>query len=419
MSLPNYQFSSEPVLGQLLDPRNKDPVQLFSESLGPVALNDPSQGLEYQIWRVNLFRTLNGNSYVYLSSASYPETLIYSGLNIINVSLSFDQNGTWALSFEQDNIAKLYWFDTTIPGYSLLSFGTDSHRPQIFLDKTKYWNIAQSSIVLFYTKAGVLYYRDQSDRFTIERNPAFAGTLIEDFITEPLSIDYHTISGSPSFQYDSVNSDFSILNTVGSSDLVSWDKWGYFATGSAWDLDISLSTNDTHIGFFLPADEGFNGLFFSQSSFNWSLTRYTLGVAYETVSYAIPGSFPLNSLFNVTISRSAGGAFTLTVNGTNLGSAVSTFYFKFKPGFFINYLNAKMTLHELQGSQTAVDPLVATGECLQLGFSNKNRIQLAVGLQDYPQGIPIVRITSTGATRVTGNGSRRILEDQEYDGRNY
>lgn len=53
-------------------------------------------------------------------------------------------------------------------------------------------------------------------------------------------------------------------------------------------------------------------------------------------------------------------------------------------------------------------------DVLAVGMTNVNRVQVGVGLRDYPTGTVNYRITSTGANRVTSDGRTRRLARLSY-----
>lgn len=138
---------------------------------GGIALNDPSQGLMVQTWRAWLV----GSSVrcapdsVAEAGGSGVELLNISG--ITELSLAFDQNMRPAIAYVTGGQSYLWWFDTQAGSQATLSLpGCAS--PFITMDDKREMSLATSDILLFYIKASALYYRQQRDRFTIERHLA-------------------------------------------------------------------------------------------------------------------------------------------------------------------------------------------------------------------------------------------------------
>jgi len=166
--LPDHVLSTQVIFGQYLTPDGEDPSYLVDYEYGGIGISDPSAGLRYQIWTARLTRGVNGFAEIYISAPNTPEFLAYSDFGITTVSLAFDQNMKQALAFLQEGVAKLWWYDTTIPGYVLISLPAGTNFPKLCLDDKRFEQTATSDILLTYTRAGVLYFREQRDRFLIE-----------------------------------------------------------------------------------------------------------------------------------------------------------------------------------------------------------------------------------------------------------
>jgi hypothetical protein len=170
VSLPDNTLSANSNFSSFLQPdalgRGDD---LEDYELGGIALNDPSQGLKVKNWKA---RALNGSNEIRVSADPYNiEIPLVSADNITEVSLAFDQNMRPALAYITNGQAKLYWYDsvveaqvTTVLAADITSvfLTMDDKRPAMTL-------LNRNDILLFYVRAGNLYYRQQRDRYDTER----------------------------------------------------------------------------------------------------------------------------------------------------------------------------------------------------------------------------------------------------------
>jgi hypothetical protein len=166
--LPDHVLSTKPIIAPFLFPRDGEPSPIVDYELGGIALNDPTEGLRYQPWKAKLKIGVNYIGEVYISAVNYTETLHYTASGISSVSMTFDQNMNPAIAYMQQGTAKLRWYDTTIPGYSIISLPAGSQFPRCCLDDKRELQTAASDIILSYVRDGTLYFREQRDRFLVE-----------------------------------------------------------------------------------------------------------------------------------------------------------------------------------------------------------------------------------------------------------
>lgn len=168
MSLPGDVLSSEPLPGYFLGAR----AQVFPDYIdymdGGVGIQDPSLGLDYQVWTAEIVEDIVEDRIV-LSAPTHPATTVYTGDDITEVSLAFDQNMNVCVAFVEAGMAKLLWYDTTVQDMVVTELGAGVSHPRVALDDNREFNLANSDIILAYIKDGALYYRQQRDRYQIER----------------------------------------------------------------------------------------------------------------------------------------------------------------------------------------------------------------------------------------------------------
>ncbi len=166
MALPNNQLSATPVPSGYLSPDAHIRVNtLYDYERGGVALNDASEGVNTYDWKV----WIEGDD-ILLARAPYdnPTTPI-TAAGTTEVSLAFDQNMRPAVAYMHAGVCKLYWYDTTIPGPTTTTFA-DCTNPMLCMDDKRQGADSYNDILFIYVRAGWIRYRQQRDRYTVERN---------------------------------------------------------------------------------------------------------------------------------------------------------------------------------------------------------------------------------------------------------
>ena len=168
--MPGLQLSQQLEFGDFLNPDNLPCSNTLSYQLGGVGVSDPSQGLEVQVWVANLINPTQGNSYVTLSAPNTPTYTLFSAAGISSISLAFDQNMKPCLGLTIQGISYLWWYDATIPGYSMVQLPAGAYSPQVTLDDKRELSIetAATDIVLIYLNNANMFMRQQRDRFLID-----------------------------------------------------------------------------------------------------------------------------------------------------------------------------------------------------------------------------------------------------------
>lgn len=94
-------------------------------------------------------------------------------------TFSFDQNMRVLVAYQlgddttspAQRTGYLYWYDNTLPGFTTIDIGA-CVSPFLFFDFATDSSAAFAEVLLFYIRSGTVYYRRQSDRFTIEYTAA-------------------------------------------------------------------------------------------------------------------------------------------------------------------------------------------------------------------------------------------------------
>lgn len=147
-------------------PDNLTPSPQYSWQLGGIGIGDASQGLQVQPWYLQIENT----SDAVLSSATQPPVTLFSIVNLESVSLAFDSNMNPAVAYVSQGNAYLWWYDATIPGYTIIILPSGATFPQATLDDKRAFSLQAglSDIIVSYINTNNLYFRMQRDRFLIE-----------------------------------------------------------------------------------------------------------------------------------------------------------------------------------------------------------------------------------------------------------
>ncbi len=196
--IPDERLSSAPVRGALFNPWDRR-VHV-SRHWGPLALQDPSQGLAVKLWQA---RIEQGSDEILLSAFGVPEYVWHThGVDVLEVSLAFDQNARPLVAFADVNgDSWLRWFDPA-PN-DVVDYALDGVTPRVTLDDHRPFNGANSDVILGYVRDGIVRYRQLRDRFTVEYtppigpggSPAFADGLHHISMNSALRLEFLAMGG--------------------------------------------------------------------------------------------------------------------------------------------------------------------------------------------------------------------------------
>lgn len=161
--LPNDALSSAPVTGVLLTPDSQVQHRLIDYERGGIALNDSTQGIDLQTWTAYV----SGDD-IFVAPESGGQTLLLHVNGISTLSLAFDQNMRPVLAYTAPDGAHLRYFDT-ITSMTIDAIITGATFPRVTHDDKRISQSGPSDVICAYLRAGNLYYRQQRDRYLIER----------------------------------------------------------------------------------------------------------------------------------------------------------------------------------------------------------------------------------------------------------
>lgn len=161
--IPNYTFTPEPVYGQFLYLQDLPYDPLEQKVMGGIALNDPSRGRLYREWTVRYI-----NNTIEVNPGNEPVVFSFAAEGVLTVSLSFDNNMSVVLCWTTLTGGNLYYYDVLTSQYTVREFpGITSCK--VCVDDPREFYTGQSDVIFGYTLNGNLCYRQQRDRYDIER----------------------------------------------------------------------------------------------------------------------------------------------------------------------------------------------------------------------------------------------------------
>jgi hypothetical protein len=167
--MPENQLSLSPVPRPFIGARSLPITKIVDYEDGGIALNDSSQGLLYQRWRALLLNPGEADSYVQLDAREVPPSVLVELPGLTEISISFDQLMRPTLAYVQAGVAYIRWFDSLESAYVTDLIGADIATPRVSLDDKRAGQSDKSDVILAYVRAGNLYYRQQRDRYAVER----------------------------------------------------------------------------------------------------------------------------------------------------------------------------------------------------------------------------------------------------------
>ncbi len=166
--LPNQTLSSTVISAAFLPPRTN--IRFSAQAgtvdthFGGVALGNPSQGIQYQLWTAYI-----DAGDIWLSAPNTPAYNFLPGVGAVWVALAFDQNSREFLAYSTaTGTAYYYWYDSTVPGYTTTALPGVVPRVFAALDDARPQESTSADIILTYTRNNELYFRAQRDRYGIE-----------------------------------------------------------------------------------------------------------------------------------------------------------------------------------------------------------------------------------------------------------
>ena len=170
--LPDDRLPTSTVVSPFLGSRALPISKIVDYEDGGAGINDASQGLLFQRWRALLLNPGQPDSYVQLDAPSAEAFTLVSLPGLTEISISFDQLMRPTLAYVQNDVAYLRWYDSAAADYVTDEVGTGIITPRVSLDDKRFIasnGYQNNDVILAYIKDGDLYYRQQRERYTVER----------------------------------------------------------------------------------------------------------------------------------------------------------------------------------------------------------------------------------------------------------
>lgn len=173
MSLPDDTLSATPVPGTFLEPDNVvRATRLEDYCSGGVAIGNPSPNLFAYNWKA----WMDGQNGV-IAREPYidPEvlfTIADESLLVTDLTLALNKNNDWNIAIGIDGTIFFRWYDALLQDYTITTY-PDSCSPRLTLDDKRNAFSQSNDVLFFYLRGTSLYYRQERDRYGIER---FLGT---------------------------------------------------------------------------------------------------------------------------------------------------------------------------------------------------------------------------------------------------
>lgn len=181
--IPDNRVSTEPVPGKLIYDLGVETSPVLDYKPGGISLQDPTKGLDYQIWRGRLLDPGSNRSRVVIDGRYSPEYELFQYPYMFEFNFSFDfsmRPMAVFLAHETRDVngqevpvqnCYLYWFDNTLGDFDLIFLGDVIRTPKLIIDDPRMEAssfYANSDVCLFYWRSGNLCVRYLRDRFTVE-----------------------------------------------------------------------------------------------------------------------------------------------------------------------------------------------------------------------------------------------------------
>lgn len=357
MSLPGNALSLSAPPAALLSPDSlgrKSRVEDYE--LGGIGLSDPSQGLQVQTWRARLV----GNEVRVAPEPYDTETVLFTAAGITELSLAFDQNMRPAIAFLQLGQAKLYWYDTGLPGVTTTTLAADVRSPFLSMDdkRAPATTLNLNDILLFYVRSNRLCYRQQRERFLTERTLAwFEGssvTIRKAGMSRGLRMQIELVGLGSKLATGAVLSGWTpatyqpavtVITAAMPPDILATDLvYAVLMHRSAvtppggWTLQTSIACTETGTTQTLsvfkkttpaPADSGANASFTQASSGRMGLMFFAVRATSGTPNFIAATSVAVNNLATNTVTApvvtAAGVELVVMLATTQIATAAVTF----------------------------------------------------------------------------------------------
>jgi len=169
--MPDNTLSTEVISSRFVGAKSLSVTKTVDYEDGGIDIQDITGGLLFQRWRARLFLAGTDESYIMLDAPNVAEFVALAVPYMTEMSFSFDQSMRPTIAYVQAGVAKLWWYDSTIPGMATTEIGADVITPRLSFDDKRTigsQSFLVSDLILGYVKNDNLYMRMQRDRYEDE-----------------------------------------------------------------------------------------------------------------------------------------------------------------------------------------------------------------------------------------------------------
>ena len=137
---------------------------------GPIAIEDTSEGLQYQDWKLT-WNSATGELLAFPETTEVVE-VVATLADLENITFTFDQAGRISFTYKTSVSTFLYWYDSSLGTTVTTDLGSDVVSASLALDDKRTTQMNANDMILWYTKFDdptyTLYSAIQRERFLIE-----------------------------------------------------------------------------------------------------------------------------------------------------------------------------------------------------------------------------------------------------------
>jgi hypothetical protein len=166
VSFPQNVVSTVPVESAFLLPDSADILLFESRERGGVAVGDGTQGRQVADWLASISfdgATIN----IQRTDGGAVTAFVTGGVNITEVSVSFDSNMNPSCAYRENGVVKFKWYNTLTALFQTDTY-IDVTSFKVSADDKRIQQSAISDVIFTYMVADVLYWRQQRDRYLVE-----------------------------------------------------------------------------------------------------------------------------------------------------------------------------------------------------------------------------------------------------------
>lgn len=136
--------------------------------MGGIAIQDPSEGLQYQPWR-GYWEPLDNTVYLRPNIIGDPIAL-FTETDVFEFSFAFDQNMRYATAlFKTNGDCKFTWFNSLVGDYVTDTYtGLTAFKLSLDDKREAAVQSGDADVLFTYIKDNNLYFRAQRDRYLVE-----------------------------------------------------------------------------------------------------------------------------------------------------------------------------------------------------------------------------------------------------------